>query len=100
LWTNSAQLFEEIDYLNEGQRRKFVLNFTGEPSVKVPAIYWFYTSTCPNPEWINGFKLTDTQSIREAVSKPMPDPSVQGSTATVEHGFSMLTPIRQFVCHG
>jgi len=38
-----------------------------EPRIKVPAIYWRFSATrVPTLEWINGFKLTDTQRIREA----------------------------------
>ena len=63
-----SKLFEEIDYLNEGQNaEKFALNFRNDSSIKVPAIYWHYTSTrVLTLEWINGFKLTDSQSIQKA----------------------------------
>ncbi|MBV8884418.1 MAG: AarF/ABC1/UbiB kinase family protein, partial [Chroococcidiopsidaceae cyanobacterium CP_BM_RX_35] len=38
-----------------------------DPRVKVPAIYWRYTSVhVLTLEWINGFKLTDTENIRAA----------------------------------
>ncbi len=62
------KLFEEIDYLNEGRNaEKFAFNFRNDPSIKVPAIYWRYTSThVLTLEWINGFKLTDTRRIQEA----------------------------------
>ena len=62
------KLFEEIDYLNEGRNaEKFALNFRNDPSIKVPAIYWRYTSThVLTLEWIDGFKLTDTRRIQEA----------------------------------
>lgn len=63
-----TKLFEEIDYLNEGRNaEKFAFNFRNDPSVKVPAIYWRYTSIhVLTLEWINGFKLTDTKSIQAA----------------------------------
>lgn len=63
-----TKLFEEIDYLNEGRNaEKFATNFRNDPRVKVPAIYWRYTSNhVLTLEWINGFKLTDTQRIKEA----------------------------------
>jgi len=63
-----TKLFEEIDYLNEGRNaEKFALNFHNDPSIKVPCIYWRYTSThVLTLEWIDGFKLTDTKRIREA----------------------------------
>jgi len=63
-----TKLFEEIDYLNEGRNaEKFAFNFRNDPSIKVPAIYWRYTSIhVLTLEWINGFKLTDTKSIQAA----------------------------------
>ncbi|MEW5861206.1 MAG: AarF/ABC1/UbiB kinase family protein [Cyanobacteriota bacterium] len=62
------KLFEEIDYLNEGRNaEKFATNFRDDPSVKVPAIYWRYTNTrVLTLEWINGFKLNDTERIKAA----------------------------------
>jgi len=62
------KLFEEVDYLNEGcNAEKFATNFRNDPTVKVPAIYWRYSSQHVLVlEWIHGFKLTDTDRIREA----------------------------------
>ncbi|MBD2092942.1 AarF/ABC1/UbiB kinase family protein [Microcoleus sp. FACHB-1515] len=63
-----AKLFEEIDYLNEGRNaERFAANFRDDPTVKVPTIYWRYTSQhVLTLEWISGFKLTDTASIQAA----------------------------------
>jgi len=63
-----TKLFEEIDYLNEGRNaEKFAANFAEDPTVKVPSIYWRYSSQhVLTLEWINGFKLTDMQKIRES----------------------------------
>lgn len=63
-----TKLFEEIDYLNEGRNaEKFATNFRNDPTVKVPAIYWRYTSNSVlTLEWIDGFKLTDAQRIEAA----------------------------------
>ncbi|MEB3268105.1 MAG: AarF/UbiB family protein, partial [Leptolyngbya sp.] len=63
-----TKLFEEIDYLNEGRNAEaFAVNFQGDPTVKVPCIYWRYSSTnVLTLEWINGFKLTDTERVRQA----------------------------------
>lgn len=63
-----AKLFEEIDYLNEGRNaERFAANFRDDPTVKVPAIYWRYTSQhVLTLEWISGFKLTDKASIAAA----------------------------------
>ncbi|MEL6158990.1 MAG: AarF/ABC1/UbiB kinase family protein [Cyanobacteria bacterium J06623_5] len=63
-----SKLFEEIDYLNEGRNaEKFAANFQDEPLVKVPSIYWRYCSArVLTMEWINGFKLTDTDKVKAA----------------------------------
>ncbi|MEM8545144.1 MAG: AarF/ABC1/UbiB kinase family protein [Cyanobacteria bacterium P01_H01_bin.119] len=63
-----SKLFEEIDYLNEGRNAEaFAVNFESDPKVKVPKIYWRYSSTrVLTLEWINGFKLTDTQQVQAA----------------------------------
>ncbi|WP_026785272.1 MULTISPECIES: ABC1 kinase family protein [Planktothrix] len=63
-----VKLFEEIDYINEGQNaERFATYFADDPLVKVPSIYWSYTTTCVlTLEWINGFKLTDTERIKAA----------------------------------
>lgn len=62
------KLFEEIDYINEGRNAElFATYFADDPNVKVPLIYWRYTTTCVlTLEWINGFKLTDTERIKAA----------------------------------
>lgn len=61
------KLFEEIDYLNEARNaEKFATNFRNDSTVKVPAIYWRYSSQrVLTLEWIHGFKLTDVDKIRE-----------------------------------
>lgn len=63
-----VKLFEEIDYLNEGRNaEKFAANFQDDPRVKVPSIYWRFSSQhVLTLEWINGFKLTDTDRIEAA----------------------------------
>jgi predicted unusual protein kinase regulating ubiquinone biosynthesis (AarF/ABC1/UbiB family) len=63
-----TKLFEEIDYLNEGRNaEKFATNFRDDPTVKVPSIYWRYSSKQVLVlEWIHGFKLTDTESVKAA----------------------------------
>ncbi|MGD1932568.1 MAG: ABC1 kinase family protein [Leptolyngbyaceae cyanobacterium] len=62
------KLFEEIDYLNEGRNAEaFAANFADDPTVVVPSIYWAYSSgNVLTLEWINGFKLTDTEQVRQA----------------------------------
>jgi predicted unusual protein kinase regulating ubiquinone biosynthesis (AarF/ABC1/UbiB family) len=67
-----TKLFEEIDYVNEARNaEKFATNFRDDPNVKVPAIYWRYsTNRVLTLEWINGYKLTDTKSICQAGVDP------------------------------
>ena len=91
------KLFEEIDYVNEGNNaEKFAANFQDDPQVKVPAIYWQYTSTkVLTLEWIQGFKLTDTERIE--ASGLDTDTIVEiGVTAglrqLLEHGFFHADP--------
>jgi len=61
------KLFEEIDYLNEGRNaEKFAANFRNNPEVKVPVIYWRYSShRVLTLEWIYGLKLTDTTQLEK-----------------------------------
>jgi predicted unusual protein kinase regulating ubiquinone biosynthesis (AarF/ABC1/UbiB family) len=67
-----VKLFEEIDYLNEGRNaEKFAANFQDDDTIKVPAIYWRYTSrNVLTLEWINGIKLIDLAGIRRAGLDP------------------------------
>ena len=63
-----TKLFEEIDYLNEGRNAElFAANFQDDPRVKVPIIYWRYSTTrVLTLEWIEGFKLTDIERVQQA----------------------------------
>jgi predicted unusual protein kinase regulating ubiquinone biosynthesis (AarF/ABC1/UbiB family) len=63
-----TKLFEEIDYQNEGRNaEKFAANFSDDPNVLVPLIYWRYsTQTVLTLEWIDGIKFNDLDGIREA----------------------------------
>jgi predicted unusual protein kinase regulating ubiquinone biosynthesis (AarF/ABC1/UbiB family) len=67
-----TKLFEEIDYHNEGlNAEQFARNFEDSLEVKVPAIYWKYsTRKVLTLEWIDGFKLSATQCILDANLKP------------------------------
>ncbi len=62
------KLFEEIDYFHEAENaEKFARNFQDDPTVKVPKVYWDYSSyRVLTLEWINGFKLTDREKIKAA----------------------------------
>jgi len=92
-----TKLFEEVDYLNEGRNaEKFAANFQSDPRVKVPSIYWRYCSDhVLTLEWIEGFKLTDTERIKQASL----DESVlieigvtSGLQQLLEHGFFHADP--------
>lgn len=85
------KLFEEIDYINEGRNaEKFAANFLDDPNVKVPEIYWEYTSDrLLTLEWINGFKLNEMDKIRAAGLDP---------NAIIEIG--VTTGLRQLLEHG
>ncbi|MGD1714618.1 ABC1 kinase family protein [Dapis sp. BLCC M172] len=63
-----TKLFEEIDYINEGRNaERFATYFADDPSVKVPSIYWRYTTThVLTLEWIDGLKLLDTERVQAA----------------------------------
>lgn len=92
-----TKLFEEIDYLNEARNaEKFATNFRNDPRVKVPAIYWRFSATrVLTLEWINGFKLTDTQSIREAgldTDALIEIGVTAGLQQLLEHGFFHADP--------
>lgn len=92
-----CKIFEEIDYLNEAKNaEKFAANFAGDPEVKVPSIYWEYTSTSVlTLEWINGYKLNDLDQIR-AVGLDADDIIRIGVTSglrqLLEHGFFHADP--------
>ncbi|MGB6169713.1 MAG: AarF/ABC1/UbiB kinase family protein [Geitlerinemataceae cyanobacterium] len=91
------KLFEEIDYLNEGDNaEKFALNFSNNPQVKVPEIYWAYCSTkVLTLEWINGYKLTGTQYLASAGIDPQSIIEVGVTTGLqqlLEHGFFHADP--------
>jgi predicted unusual protein kinase regulating ubiquinone biosynthesis (AarF/ABC1/UbiB family) len=92
-----TKLFEEIDYINEARNaEKFATNFRDDPLIKVPVIYWRYTNThVLTLEWINGFKLTQTNSIREAGLDPEAIIKIgvtAGLQQLLEHGFFHADP--------
>ncbi len=92
-----VKLFEEIDYVNEGRNaEKFAINFRNDPTVKVPAIYWDYSSVrVLTLEWINGFKLTDTERIQAAgvdTDSVIEIGVTAGLRQLLEHGFFHADP--------
>ena len=91
------KLFEEIDYCNEGRNaEKFATNFRGDPTVKVPVIYWRYSTVrVLTLEWINGIKLTDTAGIRAAgldTDTLIQIGVISGLRQLLEHGFFHADP--------
>ncbi|HEY9633420.1 MAG TPA: AarF/ABC1/UbiB kinase family protein [Coleofasciculaceae cyanobacterium] len=92
-----TKLFEEIDYCNEGRNaEKFAHNFRDDPTIKVPSIYWRYSSFhVLTLEWINGFKLTDTANILAAgldTDKLIEIAVISGLRQLLEHGFFHADP--------
>ncbi len=92
-----TKLFEEIDYFNEGRNaEKFAQNFRNDLTIKVPQIYWHYSSVhVLTLEWIHGFKLTDTASIRAAgldIDSLIHTGVVSGLRQLLEHGFFHADP--------
>lgn len=91
------KLFEEIDYVNEGHNaEKFAHNFRNNPRVKVPKIYWDYSSRQVLVlEWIHGYKLTTTTNLRQAGidAKAIIEVGViSGLQQLLEHGFFHADP--------
>lgn len=92
-----TKLFEEIDYVNEGRNaEKFAANFQDDPTIKVPSIYWRYSShKVLTLEWINGFKLTDTEKVRESnldIDKLIEIGVTSGLRQLLEFGFFHADP--------
>jgi len=92
-----VKLFEEIDYINEGKNAdQFARNFQNDNTVKVPKIYWDYSSYCIlTLEWIEGIKLTDTKKIREAnldQNRLIEIGVIAGLRQLLEHGFFHADP--------
>ncbi len=61
-------LWEEIDYLNEGRNADtFRRNFRGRDWVKVPRIYWRYTSSrVLTLEYLPGIKISQYEALEAA----------------------------------
>ena len=91
------KLFEEIDYLNEGRNaEKFAANFSDNPRVKVPAIYWRYSSMrVLTLEWIEGHKLTgnlDWDKVGVDPNAVIEVGVTSGLQQLLEHGFFHADP--------
>jgi predicted unusual protein kinase regulating ubiquinone biosynthesis (AarF/ABC1/UbiB family) len=91
------KLFEEMDYLNEGRNaEKFATNFRDDFTVKVPSIYWRYSSArVLTLEWIHGYKLTDTAALKAAgldTDAMTRIGVISGLKQLLEHGFFHADP--------
>ncbi len=92
-----TKLFEEIDYINEGRNaERFADNFAEYPDVKVPKIYWDYTSQrVLTLEWIEGTKLTAAQCMVNGKRDPdalVRTGVVSGLRQLLEFGFFHADP--------
>lgn len=63
-----AILFQEIDYLNEGKNaERFRQNFSDDPQIKAPQVYWDYTTRkILTLEYLPGIKVNDRASLEAA----------------------------------
>jgi predicted unusual protein kinase regulating ubiquinone biosynthesis (AarF/ABC1/UbiB family) len=91
------KLYEEIDYVHEGHNaEKFAANFLGDNTVKVPAIYWQYSSErVLTLEWIQGVKLTNAQDLEALGIDPQRIIKIgvtSGLRQLLEHGFFHADP--------
>ncbi|MEB3174796.1 MAG: AarF/ABC1/UbiB kinase family protein [Cyanobacteriota bacterium] len=61
-------LFQEIDYINEGQNaERFRKNFSDDPQIKAPQVYWDYTThRILTLEYLPGIKVNDRASLEAA----------------------------------
>jgi predicted unusual protein kinase regulating ubiquinone biosynthesis (AarF/ABC1/UbiB family) len=64
----STSLFEEVDYINEGQNADaFTANFSDDPDVRVPKVYWNYTTRRVLVlEDVEAIKINDYAAIEAA----------------------------------
>ncbi|BFM39155.1 hypothetical protein OLK001_10810 [Synechocystis sp. LKSZ1] len=61
-------LFQEIDYIHEGKNaERFRQNFQDEPQVKIPNVYWQYTThRVLTLEYLPGIKVDDREALLKA----------------------------------
>jgi predicted unusual protein kinase regulating ubiquinone biosynthesis (AarF/ABC1/UbiB family) len=61
-------LFQEIDYIHEGKNaERFRRNFQDDPQVKIPYVYWQYTTRhVLTLEYLPGIKVDDRQALLQA----------------------------------
>jgi predicted unusual protein kinase regulating ubiquinone biosynthesis (AarF/ABC1/UbiB family) len=87
----AARIFEEMDYINEGQNaEKFEELYGHLPDIYIPKIYWNYTGRrVLTMEWIVGTKLTDLAAVK-----------ARGIDATYLVEIGVQCSLRQLLEHG
>ncbi|MEO0687634.1 MAG: AarF/UbiB family protein, partial [Cyanobacteria bacterium J06649_11] len=91
------RVFEEMDYVNEGENAERFFQLYGHlKDVYVPKIYWEYTNRrVLTMEWINGLKLTQVKEIAALGidARYLVEVGVQCSLRQLlEHGFFHADP--------
>lgn len=92
-----ARIFEELDYIQEGQNAERFAQLYGHlPDIYVPKIYWGYTNRrVLTMEWITGTKLTQPELLaaQGIDARYLIDVGVQCSLRQLlEHGFFHADP--------
>jgi predicted unusual protein kinase regulating ubiquinone biosynthesis (AarF/ABC1/UbiB family) len=63
----ASKLYEEMDYVQEGQHAEAFAQLYGHMPIYVPRIHWSYTSRrVLTMEWIDGVKLTHLDQLADA----------------------------------
>jgi predicted unusual protein kinase regulating ubiquinone biosynthesis (AarF/ABC1/UbiB family) len=93
----AGRLFEEMDYVQEGQNAEHFAELYGYlPEIHVPTIYWKYTNRrVLTMEWVEGTKLTQPEKIlaQGIDARHLIDVGVQCSLRQLlEHGFFHADP--------
>lgn len=93
----AARLFEEMDYIHEGQNAERFAKLYGHlPDIYVPRIYWPYTNRrVLTMEWITGTKLTRPKAVQAQGmdARYLIEVGVQCSLRQLlEHGFFHADP--------
>lgn len=92
-----SRIFEELDYVNEGQNAERFAQLYGHlADIYIPKIYWQYTQRrVLTMEWITGTKLTQVEAIsaQGVDARHLVEVGVQCSLRQLlEHGFFHADP--------
>jgi len=82
---------EEIDYIHEGRNEKFATNFRNDPHVKIPSIYWRFSSNpCFNLEGL----ILSSRILAQRLDTNTFNSNwrYSGYATAVEHGFFHADP--------